>query len=55
MTTLLASMVEVFTQITTSVPTVLGLFTSCTILVLLLALKFSGAIFGYASRLLHRR
>lgn len=55
MAALLKDMLEVFTTITSNVSTVLTLFTTCTVLVLLLALKFSGAIFGFASRLLHRR
>lgn len=55
MGTLLVELVKVFTSVTTNVEDVLILYTSCTVLILLLALKFSGAIFGFASRLLHRR
>ncbi len=55
MTGLLTSMIEVFTSITGNVTTVLQLFVTCTVLTLLLGLKFSGAIFGFAARLLHRR
>ena len=55
MTELLTNMVSVFTSITSNVTGVLTLYTSCTVLILLLGLKFSGAIFGFACRLLHRR
>ncbi len=52
---LLVDLVAVFTKITSNVDDVLALFVSSTILILMLGLKFSGAIFGFASRLLHRR
>lgn len=55
MAALLTSMVDVFSSVTSNVTGVLTLYTSCTVLILLLGLKFSGAIFGFASRLLHRR
>ena len=53
--TLITGLGSVFTKVTASAPEVLALFTTSTILVLMLGLKFSGAIFGFASRLLHRR
>jgi hypothetical protein len=52
---LLVSLVSVFTSITSHVDDVLAIFASSVVLILLLGFKFSGAIYGFAGRLLRRR
>lgn len=51
---LLETMTSVFGNVTTGVTAVLGLFTTCVVLELNFGLKFSKAIFGFATKLLHR-
>lgn len=55
MGTLLATLISVFTTITSNVGEVLTLYTENVMLMLLLGLMVSGAIFSFARRLLLRR
>ena len=52
---LLSSIGEVFTHIVGNIASVLGMFVDNTILVLLLGLMVTGAVFSFAMRLIYRR
>lgn len=54
MATVLTMVGSVFTFILEHVPEILALFTTVVVLQLKLGLKISGALFGFAQRLIHR-